>query len=131
VLVAWNCSTYGVAASGALELHRIRHRCRDLRGHDKYPHRSAILFGTILSRGELPAPHVASGDAHDGFDSMTADRQFVVVDDAKNVLPECPQLKLLRMEGSIYFGATQHVGDRLFQLRQGGHRRKQPAGAGR
>ena len=32
---------------------------------------------------------------------------------------ECPQLKLLRMEGSIYFGATQHVSDRLHALRQG------------
>jgi len=79
----------------------------------------AILFGTILSlasylhRTSRPAMRTM------GFDSMTADRQFVVVDDAKNVLPECPQLKLLRMEGSIYFGATQHVGDRLFQLRQG------------
>jgi sulfate permease, SulP family len=32
-------------------------------------------------------------------------------------LPECPQLKLLRMEGSIYFGATQHVADTLHDLR--------------
>src|SRR5665647_159572 len=28
-------------------------------------------------------------------------------------LPECPQLKLLRMEGEVYFGATQHVADIL------------------
>ncbi|MDP3310392.1 MAG: SulP family inorganic anion transporter, partial [Polaromonas sp.] len=28
-------------------------------------------------------------------------------------LPECPQLKLLRMEGEVYFGATQHVADTL------------------
>ena len=33
------------------------------------------------------------------------------------LLPECPQLKLLRMEGEVYFGATQHVADRLYALR--------------
>ena len=32
-------------------------------------------------------------------------------------LPECPQLKLLRMEGEVYFGATQHVADILHDLR--------------
>ena len=32
-------------------------------------------------------------------------------------LPECPQLKLLRMEGEVYFGATQHVADTLYNLR--------------
>ncbi len=32
-------------------------------------------------------------------------------------LPECPQLKLLRMEGEVYFGAVQHVADTLHALR--------------
>jgi len=32
-------------------------------------------------------------------------------------LPQCPQLKLLRMEGEVYFGATQHVADTLHALR--------------
>ncbi|MEO7887139.1 SulP family inorganic anion transporter [Polaromonas sp.] len=32
-------------------------------------------------------------------------------------LAECPQLKLLRMEGEVYFGATQHVADILHGLR--------------
>jgi SulP family sulfate permease len=79
----------------------------------------AILLGTILSlvsylhRTSRPAMRTM------GFDTMAAERPFVVVDDAAQALPECPQLKLLRMEGSIYFGATQHVGDRLHALRQG------------
>ncbi len=34
-----------------------------------------------------------------------------------NHLPECPQLKLLRMEGEVYFGATQHVAGKLYALR--------------
>ncbi|MFX7663296.1 sodium-independent anion transporter, partial [Acinetobacter baumannii] len=34
-------------------------------------------------------------------------------------LPECPQLKLLRMEGSGYFGAAAQVAQRLQDLRSG------------
>jgi SulP family sulfate permease len=71
-----------------------------------------------------------------GFDSRGPERQFVVIDDAPEPgldtgrstaseatsvgahrLPECPQLKLLRMEGEVYFGATQHVADILHALR--------------
>ncbi|WP_372825463.1 SulP family inorganic anion transporter [Polaromonas sp.] len=39
-------------------------------------------------------------------------------------LPECPQLKLLRMEGEVYFGATQHVADTLHDLRHVLHPQK-------
>ncbi|MHB1200589.1 MAG: SulP family inorganic anion transporter [Polaromonas sp.] len=39
-------------------------------------------------------------------------------------LPECPQLKLLRMEGEVYFGATQHVADTLHALRKQPHPQK-------
>jgi len=39
-------------------------------------------------------------------------------------LPECPQLKLLRMEGEVYFGATQHVADILHALRHQPHPQK-------
>jgi SulP family sulfate permease len=79
----------------------------------------AILFGTLLSlvaylwRTARPAMRTM------GFDTMAPERRFVVVDDNPAALPECPQLKLLRMEGSVYFGATQHVSDRLHALRAG------------
>ena len=80
----------------------------------------AILLGTLLSlmsflyRTSHPAMRTM------GFDSASPDRQFVVLDDAPveaHVMPECPQLKLLRMEGEVYFGATQHVADTLHALR--------------
>jgi SulP family sulfate permease len=77
----------------------------------------AILVGTLLSlaaylwRTSRPAMRTM------GFDTREQPRPFVVVDDNPQALPECPQLKLLRMEGSVYFGATQHVGDRLHALR--------------
>ena len=79
----------------------------------------AILFGTLLSlaaylwRTARPAMRTM------GFDTRDPVRPFVIADDNPRALPECPQLKLLRMEGSVYFGATQHVGDRLHALRAG------------
>jgi SulP family sulfate permease len=78
----------------------------------------AIVLGTLLSlvvflyRSARPAMRTM------GFDRPQPERAFVVIDDAPAALPECPQLKLLRMEGSVYFGATQHVADRLHELRQ-------------
>ena len=37
--------------------------------------------------------------------------------DVPEPLPECPQLKMIRMEGEVYFGAVSHVGDQLRDLR--------------
>jgi sulfate permease, SulP family len=77
----------------------------------------AILLGTLLSlmtflyRTSKPAMRTM------GFDQEGADRQFAVLDNNPKALVECPQLKLLRMEGEVYFGATQHVADKLHALR--------------
>lgn len=91
----------------------------------------AILLGMLLSlmsflyRTSRPAMRTM------GFDSRAQDRQFVVIDTPDDadapphaVLPECPQLKLLRMEGEVYFGATQHVADILHALRSQPHPQK-------
>ncbi|MDO9258671.1 MAG: SulP family inorganic anion transporter [Polaromonas sp.] len=84
----------------------------------------AILLGTLLSlmsflyRTSKPAMRTM------GFDSRAPDRQFVVLADSATPLPECPQLKLLRMEGEVYFGATQHVADTLHALRHARHPQK-------
>jgi SulP family sulfate permease len=78
----------------------------------------AILIGTGLSlvaylyRTSRPAMRTM------GFDSMEPSRRFVVVDDEPHALPECPQIKLLRMEGPVYFGAASHVADTLHALRE-------------
>jgi SulP family sulfate permease len=48
----------------------------------------------------------------------------VVRDDTPGVLPECPHIKLLRMEGSVYFGAAAHVADTLHALRHRPHAQK-------
>jgi sulfate permease, SulP family len=77
----------------------------------------AILLGTLLSlaaylwRTARPAMRTM------GFDTRASGRPFVIADDNPNALPECPQLKLMRMEGAVYFGATQHIAERLHALR--------------
>ncbi len=74
---------------------------------------SALSLGLYLHRTSRPALRTMGlggprGDLH---------RPFVVLDHTAHAQPECPQLKLLRMEGSVYFGATAHVSDRLQALR--------------
>jgi SulP family sulfate permease len=78
----------------------------------------AILLGTILSLTSYLYRTAKPGMRTLGFDTMAPERHFVVTDDTPRALPECPQLKLLRMEGSVYFGAVPHVSGRLQALRE-------------
>jgi len=77
----------------------------------------AILLGTILSlvtylyRTSRPFMRVM------GFDSLEHERPFVARADVPAPLPECPQLKMIRMEGEVYFGAVPYVADQLRELR--------------
>jgi SulP family sulfate permease len=79
----------------------------------------AILLGTVLSlvsylqRTARPSMRVM------GFDSTEPERPFVVRAEVPEPLPECPQLKMMRMEGEVYFGAVSHVGEQLRELRAG------------
>lgn len=78
----------------------------------------AILLGTILSlvvflyRTSKPFMRVMGFDHGDD-----PARPFVVRADVPAPLPECPQLKMIRMEGEVYFGAVPHVADQLRDLR--------------
>ena len=59
--------------------------------------------------------------AHPNFYVLAPDRKtdigrFTAIEDLVSPV-ECPQLKLLRIEGATYFGAAQYVGDRLHDLR--------------
>jgi sulfate permease, SulP family len=78
----------------------------------------AILLGTILSLvvylHRTSRPHVRVM----GFDSTAPERPLVVRADSAAPLPECPQLKMIRMEGEVYFGAVPHVGDCLRALHE-------------
>ena len=106
---------FGIAAATALATVSIRLEM-------------AILLGTMLSlvvylhRTSRPPMRVM------GFDSASSggitERPFVVLakvaDSAapsQGAPPECPQLKMIRMEGEVYFGAVPHVSDALRDLR--------------
>ncbi|MDX9839730.1 MAG: SulP family inorganic anion transporter [Azoarcus sp.] len=76
----------------------------------------AILIGVGLSlvfylyQASRPALRVmVPGGPH---------RHFTPLDELTDTATECPQLKLVRMEGSVYFGATQHVSEQLRQYRE-------------
>lgn len=78
----------------------------------------AVLLGTILSlvaylyRTSRPAVRSLVPDAD------SPDRRFTPLDELRRPQPECPQLKLLRMEGAVFFGAVQYVSDRLHDARE-------------
>jgi SulP family sulfate permease len=73
----------------------------------------AILFGIALSlllylnRTARPKIRSLVPDANDPR------RKFV---ERAPGQPECPQLKILRIEGSLYFGAVSYVGDYLAEI---------------
>ena len=77
----------------------------------------AILLGSLLSLGAYLHRTAKPAMRSMGFDTMTPARPFVVLEGHPQPLPECPQLKLLRMEGAVYFGAAAHVSDTLHALR--------------
>ncbi len=77
----------------------------------------AILLGSLLSLGAYLQRTAKPAMRTMGFESTAPNRPFVVLDGHPGALPECPQLKLLRMEGAVYFGAAQHVSDTLHALR--------------
>jgi SulP family sulfate permease len=77
----------------------------------------AILLGSLLSLGAYLHRTAKPAMRSMGFDAMTPGRPFVVLEGQPAALPECPQLKLLRMEGAVYFGAAAHVSDTLHALR--------------
>jgi SulP family sulfate permease len=75
----------------------------------------AILVGVFVSlvaylyRTSRPTMRTLVPDRHD------PERKMVEVHER---LPECPQLKILRIEGSIYFGAINHVATHFDTLRK-------------
>jgi SulP family sulfate permease len=75
----------------------------------------AILVGVFVSlvaylyRTSHPTMRSLVPDPHH------AERKMTEVDGR---LPECPQLKILRIEGSLYFGAVNHVANHFDTLRK-------------
>ena len=81
------------------------------------PFHIAILTGVgcslvaYLHRTSRPRIHALAPDPN------SETRRLTPLDELDAPV-ECPQLKLIRIEGSPYFGAAQYVGDRLHEMRQ-------------
>ncbi len=80
----------------------------------------AILLGIMLSvaiyLNRTSHPKIVSRVP----DPRIARRPFVT----DPSLPECPQLKILRIDGSLYFGAVNHIRSELRHILHSGHRQK-------
>jgi len=74
----------------------------------------AILLGIMLSLviylNRTSHPHILSRVP----DARLPGRPFVT----DPALPECPQLKIVRIDGSLYFGAVTHVREELQRIQQ-------------
>jgi sulfate permease, SulP family len=74
---------------------------------------SAVFIGVIFSlifylqRASTPNVAVMSPDP-------AANRRFIYVE--RKPLPECPQLKMLRIDGSIFFGSVMHISAEIRRL---------------
>lgn len=81
------------------------------------PFQDAILLGCglalvgYLHRTAHPAVRTLVPDPR------SPDRPFTPLEELAGPAVECPQLKLVRVEGSLYFGAAGHVGKRLQHMR--------------
>jgi SulP family sulfate permease len=86
----------------------------------------AILVGVLcslfayLNRTTHPAIHAVAPDP------ASPQRRFIPVasSGSSRRLTECPQLALLRVDGSLFFGAVDHVQDELHDLRAEASARK-------
>ncbi|MBI4804989.1 MAG: SulP family inorganic anion transporter [Desulfovibrio sp.] len=59
--------------------------------------------------------------SHPNFITLAPDgsgRRRHLVNIARKPMPECPQIKILRLDGSIFFGAVNHISEELHHLMQ-------------
>jgi SulP family sulfate permease len=81
---------------------------------------TAIYAGVILSLLLF-----LNKAAHPGIRDVKPDyRGPAFAFDADTGLPDCPQLKMLRINGSIFFGAVEHIEDALHRVDQDDPRQK-------
>ncbi len=66
----------------------------------------SLSLGLYLSRTSRPTVRVRVPDPRLPKRRFTTD----------SALPECPQLRFLRIDGSLFYGAVAHVADQLHQL---------------
>jgi SulP family sulfate permease len=69
-----------------------------------------VLFSLFFYLRKTSSPHIAVMS----IDSGDANRRFVNLE--RESLPECPQLRIIRIDGSLFFGAVNHVSKEIREL---------------
>jgi SulP family sulfate permease len=67
-----------------------------------------VIFSLVMYLNRTSHPRILTRVPDPRLD----ERPFVT----DPVLPECPQLKIIRIDGSLYFGAVNHVQERLQEM---------------
>ncbi|MCK7577524.1 MAG: SulP family inorganic anion transporter [Chromatiales bacterium] len=80
-----------------------------------------VMLSLIIYLMRTSQPRVAATRAGSGQPAPQ-------VRERRGRLPECPQLKIVRIDGSIYFGAVDHVGEQLHEFAEANPRAEAPAG---
>ncbi len=69
-----------------------------------------VIFSLIFYLQRTSTPNVATMSP----DPEEPNRKFVYIE--RKELPECPQLKMLRIDGSIFFGSISHIATEIRRL---------------
>ena len=83
-----------------------------------------VIFSLIFHLQRISTPRIISLSPN----PLLENRSFRKVRRARKtkkrkiILEECPQLKVIRIDGSLFFGAVNHVSDVLYRIRKGRHK---------
>jgi sulfate permease, SulP family len=69
-----------------------------------------VIFSLIFYLQRTSTPHVATMSPN----PERSNRRFIYVE--RKPLPECPQLKMLRVDGSLFFGSVFHIAAEIRRL---------------
>lgn len=114
-----------LVAAGLVDIRGMRHVVRTDRNEAGVL--AATLFSTLFLQLEFA---IFSGvllsllmylrrTSHPGLTVLAPDQanpRRPLANVARKGLPECPQLKILRLDGSIFFGAVSHISEELHRI---------------
>ncbi len=114
-----------LVAAGLMDIRGMRHVVRTDRNEAGVL--AATLFSTLFLQLEFA---IFSGvllsllmylkrTSHPGFTILAPDQANParpLANAVRKDLPECPQLKILRLDGSIFFGAVNHISEELHRI---------------
>jgi SulP family sulfate permease len=69
-----------------------------------------VMFSLVFYLQRTSSPHVATMSPNPN----DPNRRFTYIE--RKALPECPQLKMLRIDGSIFFGSIMHISSEIRRL---------------